>query len=62
LEAELQQELMADTELIPSSGGVYEVEVDGEKIFSKKELRRFPREGEILQLVREKIKTSGKLI
>jgi selenoprotein W-related protein len=59
---ELKRELAADTELIPSLGGVYEVEIDGEKIFSKKELRRFPRDGEIIQLIREKKKTSGKLI
>jgi selenoprotein W-related protein len=59
---ELKRELAADTELIPSSGGVYEVEVDGEIIFSKKELRRFPRDGEIIQLIKEKLNTSGKLI
>jgi selenoprotein W-related protein len=27
-------------DLIPSSGGVYEVDVDGERIFSKKQLGR----------------------
>lgn len=27
-------------ELIPSSGGVFEVDLDGERIFSKKEQRR----------------------
>lgn len=27
-------------DLIPASGGLYEVEVDGERIFSKKELGR----------------------
>lgn len=27
-------------DLIPASGGVFEVEVDGERIFSKKELER----------------------
>jgi len=47
--------------LIPSSGGVYEVEVNGEKIFSKIELKRFPREGEILHLIREKLNASGNL-
>lgn len=35
-------------ELLPSTGGVFEVIVDGELIFSKKELARFPQEGEII--------------
>ena len=34
-------------ELIPSSGGVFEVVADGELIFSKKEVRRFPEPGEV---------------
>jgi len=38
-------------ELIPSSGGVFEVMVQGEKIFSKKNLNRFPEEGEIAHLI-----------
>ena len=57
LEEELKRELAVDTVLIPSSGGVYEVEVDGERIFSKSELKRFPREGEIINLIREKLNT-----
>lgn len=39
--------------MIASSGGVYEVSVDGKKIFSKKALNRFPEDGEIMELVRE---------
>ncbi len=34
--------------LIPSSGGVFEVIVDGKKIFSKKELGRHAEPGEVL--------------
>jgi selenoprotein W-related protein len=41
----------ADIRLIPSSGGVFEVTVDGNLIFSKKALRRHPQPGEILQLI-----------
>jgi len=37
--------------LIPSSGGVFEVEIDGRRVFSKKELGRFPTDEEILALV-----------
>ncbi len=42
----------AEVELIPGSGGVYEITVDGRTIFSKKQLNRFPEEGEILRLIR----------
>lgn len=41
----------ADVELIGSSGGVFEVTVDGRLIFSKKALSRFPEEGEIASLI-----------
>jgi len=41
-------------ELIASSGGVYEVAIDGEKVFSKSQLRRFPQEGEIVEIVRKR--------
>ncbi len=33
--------------MIPSSGGVFEVTVDGELVFSKKALDRFPEHPEI---------------
>jgi selenoprotein W-related protein len=38
-------------ELVPSSGGVFEVWVDGELIFSKKELRRHAYAHEVLNLL-----------
>jgi len=44
--------LGAETELIPSGGGVFEVTVDGKLVFSKKQLRRFPEPGEVAKLVR----------
>ncbi len=40
-----------DPELISGSGGVFEVTVDGQKIFSKKALGRFPADGEIVSLM-----------
>ncbi|CAN5632557.1 hypothetical protein BH23GEM1_BH23GEM1_07320 [soil metagenome] len=39
-------------ELIPSSGGKFEVVVDGKLVFSKAKLRRHAEKGEILKLVR----------
>lgn len=37
--------------LIPSGGGVYEVQKDGKLVFSKKQLDRFPDLEEIIQLI-----------
>jgi selenoprotein W-related protein len=41
----------ADIRLVPSSGGVFEVTVDGNLVFSKKALRRHAQPGEILKLI-----------
>ena len=38
--------------MLPSTGGVFEVTVDGKTVFSKKELKRFPEEGEIAGLLK----------
>ena len=43
----------AEIELVSSSGGGFEVVVDGRTIFSKKELGRFPEEGEIAALLQK---------
>ena len=42
----------AEITLTPSGGGVFEVTLDGVKVFSKKELDRHPRPGEIIDLIR----------
>ena len=50
--AELKNEFPdAEIRLVPSSGGVFEVTVDGRLLFSKKALRRHPQPGEILLLI-----------
>ena len=38
---------IAALEIIPSSGGVFEVSLDGETIFSKRQTGRFPEYEEI---------------
>jgi selenoprotein W-related protein len=38
---------VASLEILPGSGGVFEVRVDGELVFSKKESGRFPEWHEI---------------
>jgi selenoprotein W-related protein len=51
LEDELKNISKAEVELIGGSGGVFEVDVDGRNIFSKKTLNRFPEVGEIVKLI-----------
>jgi len=42
-----------ESELIPSSGGVFEIEYGGNLVFSKKKLGRFPDQGEVLGLIKK---------
>ena len=48
-------ERLAEIRLVPSSGGRFEVSVDGEVIFSKAALERHPEAGEIARLLSERI-------
>jgi selenoprotein W-related protein len=41
--------------LVPSTGGIFEVLLNGEVIFSRKEQSRFPESKELKQLVRDRI-------
>ena len=43
-----------ESQLVRGSGGIFEVSVDGEPIFSKKEEGRFPSEKEIVDKLRER--------
>jgi selenoprotein W-related protein len=38
--------------VVPSKGGVFEVNVDGDLVFSKKELGRHAKAGEVMKLIR----------
>ncbi|HIA93838.1 MAG TPA: SelT/SelW/SelH family protein [Candidatus Marinimicrobia bacterium] len=54
MEVELKTKFpKVDTKLISSGGGVFEVTLDGELIYSKKALDRFPEEGEIETLIKD---------
>lgn len=44
-----------EVEIIPSSGGAFEVIVDGEKIYSKLETGRFPSESAVLSDMEDKL-------
>jgi len=41
-----------ETDLIPSSGGVFDVVVDGKLVFSKKAVGRHAKPGEIVDLLK----------
>lgn len=43
------QHVISDLKLVPGSGGVFEVVVDGELIYSKKQLGRHAEPGEVLE-------------
>jgi selenoprotein W-related protein len=43
---------IASLNIVPSSGGVFEVTVDDNLVFSKKDLDRFPEENEIENLIK----------
>jgi len=58
----MAQELLTtfDTELgevalVPGTGGVFDVSLDGELIFSRKPAERFPESKELKQLIRDRI-------
>ena len=54
LEAELKSRFRGvETKLISSGGGVYEIILEGELIFSKKTLGRFPDDGEVAALIKQ---------
>ena len=50
--AELREGLGVDTKLIEGSGGVFDVTVDGELVYSKHQTGRFPNPGEVLELAK----------
>ncbi len=53
--AEIKQEYPeTKVRLVEGSGGVFEVTVDGDLIFSKKELGRHANEGEVIGLMKER--------
>lgn len=39
--------------MIQASGGVFEVDVDGRRVYSKKATKRHAEPGEVLRLIRE---------
>ncbi|OYD08340.1 hypothetical protein CHM34_05705 [Paludifilum halophilum] len=52
--SEFRQQIEEMT-LVPSGGGVFEVDLDGKRIFSKKQLNRHAEEKEIPKLIHDEI-------
>ncbi len=50
----IEKEFGVKPELIKSGGGVFEIEIDGDLVFSKKKEFRFPEYDEIVQLARSR--------
>lgn len=48
-------ERLGEVALVPGSGGVFEVRLDGEPLFARATAGRFPEAKEIKQLVRDRI-------
>ena len=46
---------LGEVALVPAKGGVLEVRLDGELIFSRAEAGRFPEAAELKQIVRDRI-------
>ena len=56
LEVELKNNFpQADVSLISSGGGVFEISLNDNLIFSKKALNRFPESGEIKKLIIDRL-------
>ena len=50
----MDQEFGTSTRLIKGANGVFEVIVDGDLVFSKKSLGRFPDDGEVASTIRDR--------
>ncbi len=46
---------LGEVALIPGTGGIFEVRLEGKSIFSREQQRRFPESKELKQLVRDRI-------
>ena len=50
----MEHEFGAKVELIEGKDGVFEVTVDGNLVFSKRALGRFPDDGEVVEVIRDR--------
>ena len=46
---------LGEVALVPGTGGIFEVRLDGERLWNKKQAGRFPEPKEIKQLIRDRV-------
>jgi selenoprotein W-related protein len=46
---------VASVEVVPGTGGVFDVHLDGELVFTKAMLGRYPQPDEVMPLLRERL-------
>ncbi len=51
--AEIKDTFDVDPEMKPGAGGIFDVHVDGELIFSKHQVGRFPENDEVLDAIQK---------
>lgn len=54
-------EELAQVALVPGTGGIFEIRLDGERLWSRQERGRFPEPREIKQMVRDVWRPVGRL-
>ena len=52
--AELKKDLDVDATLVAGSNGIFDIIMDGERVFSKKKIGRFPDPGEATKAIRSR--------
>ena len=50
--AAIKSEFGIDSTLIEGGGGIFDVKADGDMLFSKKDIGRFPEDSEVLEQLR----------
>jgi selenoprotein W-related protein len=48
-------EELGEVALVPGTGGIFEVRLNGERLWNKKQAGRFPEPKEIKQLIRDRV-------
>lgn len=48
-------DLLGEVALVPGDGGIFEVHLEGERLFARSEAGRFPESKELKQLIRDRL-------
>lgn len=49
------EDVLAEIEVVPGKGGIFDVHVDGELVFEKKMLGRYPEPDDVVPLLRARL-------